>query len=116
MNEHIKPLASDVEHAIESSDVRRAWHQLAVDVEALMGKLGEVRDVEVTRLREKASASLKTAREAAERSSAQASALARRGAARADNYVREQPWTAVGAIAVAGLVLGALLGSRDRGT
>jgi ElaB/YqjD/DUF883 family membrane-anchored ribosome-binding protein len=111
MAEH---LADATHEAAERTDetIRRRASQLQKffdDVEDLLRQVGRVDDKEVTRLRSRVESSLNHVKAAA-RDGAQAAINSTREAAKAtDEYVHRKPWVAIGATAVAGLLLGALL-------
>ena len=84
------------------------------DVEDLVRRVTNMNDVDISRVRRRVESGLHTAKEATTRS-VRATADTTRNAARAtDEYVHSNPWTAIGAVAVAALAIGAILGNSRR--
>lgn len=95
--------------------VRRRASQLQKffdDIEELLHRVSDVEDSDISRLRSRVESSIENVKEAA-RDGFETAVESTRDAARAtDQYVRSNPWAAVGASAAVGLVLGALLCRR----
>jgi ElaB/YqjD/DUF883 family membrane-anchored ribosome-binding protein len=81
---------------------------LIEDVEELIRRVGDAAGPENLRARERVAEAVANTREAIEERSAQI----RQALAASDKYVRNQPWEAVGAAALLGLVLGFLVFRR----
>jgi ElaB/YqjD/DUF883 family membrane-anchored ribosome-binding protein len=86
--------------------------KLIADVEELINKLGDSRDPAVASLCTRVADAVDNARRALNDRAAQVQRGARAAFAASDSYVHEQPWEALGAAAVAGLVVGLLLFRR----
>ena len=85
------------------------------DAEDLLKATAEQAGEHIAGVRARAEASLRSAREKlADLMDCDAAQYARNAAGRADRYIHNSPWLAIGAGAAAGLVLGLLLGRRDR--
>ncbi len=82
------------------------------DVEDLLRRVTPLGDAELARMRTRVEGSLKTARKVADRQVKQAIDVSSRAAKATDEYVHESPWKAIGIVAVAAVVLGALLTNR----
>ena len=85
---------------------------LMADVQDLLGQVAHVADPEIARLRTKVEGGLATARKALTTGADQVQKAGRDAMADGDDYVRDQPWQAVGVAAVAGLLVGFLVGRR----
>lgn len=114
MSNMAENLADATHDAADRTDevIRRKASQLQKffdDVEDLLRQVSKMEDSEVSRLRGRVESSMNRVKDAA-RDGAQAAITSTREAARAtDEYVHRKPWVAIGASAVAGLMLGALL-------
>lgn len=91
---------------------RSEWNRLVADVEDLVKKVANVDDAEIAEIRSKVEHTLAEAR-----SSANAGIAAVRGRAEdateaTDEYVRENPWAAIGIAAAIGIVIGFVAGRR----
>jgi ElaB/YqjD/DUF883 family membrane-anchored ribosome-binding protein len=86
--------------------------KLIADVEELINQLGDSRDPAVASLCTRVAGAVDNARRALNDRAAQVQRRARAAFAAGDSYVHEQPWEALGAAAVAGLVVGLLLFRR----
>ena len=84
-----------------TDDLRAELKTLADTLEEVLNSSADKSKEEMGKLRSKAESALKESR-----------ARLRETAARADDYVRENPWTGVGIGAAVGLVLGVLLSRR----
>jgi ElaB/YqjD/DUF883 family membrane-anchored ribosome-binding protein len=85
---------------------------LIADVEDLLGKVANVADVDVAKLRQRLQEKLGTARDTLAAGSRHISEKARQAADATDGYVRESPWQAMGIAALAGALVGFLLARR----
>ena len=94
-----EPLANDLKSII-------------ADAEELLKATASTTGERILAARERAEASLKSARERLANMDDAALAQVKEVAKSADEYVREHPWGAVGIAAVAGLLLGVLISRR----
>ena len=92
--------------------VGREYHAFLDDVETLVSSAASMTTEELARAKAKLVDYVSTARASARRVGGVVIDKARHGAQVTDHYVREQPWQAVGITAVAGLLIGFLLGRR----
>jgi ElaB/YqjD/DUF883 family membrane-anchored ribosome-binding protein len=112
--ENLKKAGDGIAHAARegaargSSELRHFFD----DVEDLLGRISDVGNDDVQRLKTKVADSLDSARGTVSRGAARLRERAVDAAGTADDYAREQPWTVVGIAAVVGLALGAALASR----
>jgi ElaB/YqjD/DUF883 family membrane-anchored ribosome-binding protein len=81
------------------------------DAEDLLKATAGIAGEKVAAARERAEASVRSARERLSSAQEEVIAHTREAAAHADDYVRRNPWQAVGIAALAGLVVG-LIASR----
>lgn len=103
--------ATDAEQKVRESGGQDAPTLLA-DVQDLIGRVAHVADPEIARLRARIESSLATTRKALADGTDQVQRQAKAAIATGDRYVHEQPWQSVGIAAVAGLLVGFLIGSR----
>lgn len=82
------------------------------DVEELLRRVSDVSDLDIARIRQKVESSIERVRSATRDRLEYAVDSTRHAAHVTDDYVHENPWTAVGVSAAAGLVVGALLCRR----
>ena len=94
------------------SAVAREYHAFISDVEHLVSSATSMTGEDFARAKAKLSARISAARASVGRAGSSAADRARSGAKATDHYVRGQPWQAVGISAVAGLLIGFLLGRR----
>jgi len=87
-------------------------HDLMADVQDLLSQLAHVADPDIARLRARVTETLVTARQTVAGGAAQARRQARDTLRAGDNYVRTQPWQAVGIAAAAGILVGFIFGKR----
>ena len=108
---HTAPLSATGD-AAEHAGTRAEMRNLIADVQDLFSHLAHISDPDVIRLRQK----VETAIAAVKASVASGSASVRHRATDAmhtsDQYVRAQPWQAVGVAALAGIIVGALVARR----
>ena len=90
----------------------REYHAFLDDVETLVSSAASMTTEELARAKAKLVDYVSAARASARRAGGVVIERARHGAQVTDHYVREQPWQAVGITAVAGLLIGFLLGRR----
>ncbi len=82
------------------------------DVEELLRRVSDISDNDIARIRDKLESSIQRVRSATRDRLEYAADGTRRAARATDEYVHENPWTAVGVSAAAGLVAGAILCRR----
>lgn len=112
--ENIADMATQAGERSEEMLRRRAseLQRFFDDVEELLGRVSNVSDAEISRLRRKVESSIDRVKNVAVDGIESAVDGTRRAARATDEYVHENPWTAVGVSAAAGLLLGALLCRR----
>ncbi len=105
-------MTQDSDLAAAKAQVLEDFSKIVADTEALLRSLANVSGDKATAMREAIEANLAVAKgrlrdlqgEALDRAS---------GAARdADAYVHENPWTAIGLAAAAGIIVGLVIGNR----
>jgi ElaB/YqjD/DUF883 family membrane-anchored ribosome-binding protein len=87
-------------------------HKLIADVEDLVRRVGNAADPELARLRAKVESTVATTKKAISDGTDEVQRQAKEALEAGDRYVRDQPWDAIGIAAVAGLVIGFLVGRR----
>ncbi|EOY7477829.1 TPA: DUF883 domain-containing protein [Klebsiella pneumoniae] len=95
-----------------TDDLRAELKTLADTLEEVLNSSADKSKEEMGKLRSKAESALKESRARLGETSEAILRQTRETAARADDYVREKPWTGVGIGAAVGLVLGVLLSRR----
>jgi ElaB/YqjD/DUF883 family membrane-anchored ribosome-binding protein len=109
--------AADSAESVADATIRRKAGQLQKffdDVEELLHRASSMNDSEIGRIRSRVEASINSVKSAA-RDGVTAAVERTRGAALAtDEYVHTKPWVVIGAVGVAGLLLGALLRGSSR--
>jgi ElaB/YqjD/DUF883 family membrane-anchored ribosome-binding protein len=85
---------------------------LIADVEDLIDRVGDAADPEIRRLRSKVTAALATTKKSIAEGVEQVQGQAKQAIDASDQYVRNQPWEAIGIAALAGLAVGFLLARR----
>lgn len=95
-----------------TDDLRAELKTLADTLEEVLNSSADKSKEEMGKLRSKAESALKESRARLGETSEAILRQTREIAARADDYVRENPWTGVGIGAAVGLVLGVLLSRR----
>ena len=86
--------------------------KLCADVEELIARLGEPADARVAHLCARVAAAVANARQVLNSRAARVQRQAHDAFVASDSYVHGQPWRAIGAAGVAGLVLGLLVFRR----
>ena len=94
------------------SGVAREYHAFVSDVEDLVSSATSETREDFARAKARLSARISAARASIGKAGSVMADKARTGAKATDHYVRDQPWQAVGISAVAGLLIGFLLGRR----
>jgi ElaB/YqjD/DUF883 family membrane-anchored ribosome-binding protein len=92
-------------------DLKQVIHDAEELLRATAGQAGE----HISKARERAEASLRTAKEQLAMAGGTAADTARCAAGHTDAYVRTNPWIAVGVGALAGLLTGLVIGRRRGG-
>jgi len=95
-----------------SEHLRDELKSLADTLEEVLNSSSDKSKEELGKLRSKAERALKDSRYRLGETSDAIAKQTREAAARADEYVRDNPWTGVGIGAAVGLVLGVLLSRR----
>ena len=92
--------------------LRAELKSLADTLEEVLSTSGDKSKEELSKLRSKAESALKDSRYRLGETGDALAKQTREAAARADEYVRDNPWTGVGIGAAVGVVLGVLLTRR----
>jgi len=87
-------------------------NNLIADVEDLVGRVGNAADPEIARLRAKVEKAIAAARQSLADGADQVQQKTREALDAGNQYVREQPWQAIGIAAVVGLAMGFLVSRR----
>ncbi|TKU40065.1 YqjD family protein [Citrobacter sp. wls714] len=95
-----------------TDNLRAELKSLADTLEEVLGSSGDKSKEEMSKIRSKAEHALRESRHRLSETSDVIAKQTREAAAKADNYVRENPWTGVGIGAAVGVVLGVLLSRR----
>jgi ElaB/YqjD/DUF883 family membrane-anchored ribosome-binding protein len=95
-----------------ASDTTNEFHNFVADMEDLVGSATSVTGDELVRVKAKLSARVALAKRSIQDMSDVVVKTARKSAADTDTYVRANPWQAIGVGAVAGVLLGFVLGRR----
>lgn len=88
------------------------WKNLVADVEDLVKKVANVDDDEIAKIRSRIQDTLAKARSTAGERLSAARERAEEATDATDDYVRENPWAAVGIAAAIGIVIGFVAGRR----
>lgn len=88
------------------------FQDLMTDVQTLLSRVAHVADPEIARLRAKVEHSLAAARSTSVSRLAQVRRRAIDVVSAGDDYVRDRPWQSIGIAALAGIVVGVLVGRR----
>jgi len=88
------------------------WHNLVADVEDLVKKVANVDDAEIAEIRGKVEETLAKAKTTAGEGAAAVRERAGEVSDATDQYVRENPWAAIGIAAAIGIVVGFVAGRR----
>ncbi len=112
--DHLADLAHEASERTGEALHRRAseLQKFFDDVEELLRRVADVSDVDIARVRDKLESSIEQVRSATRDRLESAVDGTRRAARATDQYVHEQPWTAVGVSAAVGVLVGALLCRR----
>jgi ElaB/YqjD/DUF883 family membrane-anchored ribosome-binding protein len=109
--------ANGAEAVVDQADeaLRRKASQLQKffdDVEELLRRVSDLGDKDISRLRSRLESSIDHVKDAAREGARAAVDSTRRAADAADGYVHNNPWTAIGVTAAAGILVGALLSRK----
>ncbi len=104
----VGPIVADGMPAGASDEIRT----LIADVEELVARIGNLKDVDVSRVRSKVEQALTAAKQSLTNSTAQVRRQVRQAAQSADGYVRDNPWQSLGVAALVGAVMGFLAARR----
>ncbi len=108
-------LKNDVSDGV--SDIKAAASteikSLIADVEDLMARIGDLKDVDVVRVRGKVQRAVEATKQSLADSADTIRRQAQNVAGTADDYVRDSPWQAVGIAALVGAVVGILATRRS---
>jgi ElaB/YqjD/DUF883 family membrane-anchored ribosome-binding protein len=96
----------------DTGPIAQELREVVARAEELMQSISDAEEVAVVQLRERAATTMTNAREKLDQVSAQARESTESFLRTAEEYVQENPWTAVAGSAAAGLVVGALLARR----
>jgi ElaB/YqjD/DUF883 family membrane-anchored ribosome-binding protein len=91
---------------------RDEWHRLVADVEDLVKKVANVDDEEIARIRSKVENTLTEAKASASAGIAAVRGRAGDASEATDEYVRENPWAAIGIAAAVGIIIGFVASRR----
>ncbi|HCR4030780.1 DUF883 family protein [Morganella morganii] len=95
-----------------NEDLRAELKSLADTLESVLNTAESKSKEEVDSLKKKAQAALENSRSRLAEGKEQVVQQTKEIAGKADNYVRENPWTGIGIGAAVGMVLGVLLARR----
>lgn len=114
--ENLSQMASNAQSAAEEfvESKRPQLEKFFDDVEDLVRRVTHVSDADISRVRRRVESGLTTAKDATTRSVRATVDTTRQAARTTDDYVHSNPWTAIGAVAVAALAIGAILGNSRR--
>jgi ElaB/YqjD/DUF883 family membrane-anchored ribosome-binding protein len=87
--------------------------KLMEDVEDLVARVADLKDPEISKIRSKVQHTLASARNAVTESANKVRDQAEQVAGRTDDFVRENPWQALGIAALLGVAVGFLVARRD---
>jgi ElaB/YqjD/DUF883 family membrane-anchored ribosome-binding protein len=109
-----KNLKSDVHESGRKlkSAGKQELNNLLADVEELVSHVGGALDPEITRIRAKVESGLADARKSLSDGAEQVQRQAREAVNAGGRYVSDNPWTALGLAALAGLTVGFLVSRR----
>jgi len=112
--DHLSRIAENAEARAEEFTERKAsqLEKFFDDVEDLVRRVTHMNDTDITRIRRRIEGGVGSARDAANRGMRATVDGTRQAAKATDDYVHANPWTAIGAVAIAGLAIGALLKKR----
>jgi ElaB/YqjD/DUF883 family membrane-anchored ribosome-binding protein len=88
------------------------FKNLISDVEDLVSKVSDLKDPEITKLRNKVQNAIATARDTISSGADTVRRQASQAASSTDDFVRDSPWQAIGIAALVGVAVGFLAASR----
>jgi len=97
----------------QASTVSSEFQRFLTDIEELVGQATSMTGEDLVRVKNKLNERINLAKVSLNEISDTLVQKARNGAVATNNYVHEQPWTAVGAGAAIGLLVGLLVSRRD---
>ena len=103
-------MATSVDHG--TAQLLEDFDKVVRDSEALLRSLANVSGEKATALRESVEANLDTAKARLRELKGSVGQRAASAAHEADEYVHENPWTAIGVAAGVGVIVGLILGAR----
>lgn len=101
-----------VKNKAKTAAIQREFHNFLADVESLLQESANLTGVEFAEAKEKLQEKVAAAKKTMVGISSDLTRRSRKTAAKANREVHEEPWMAVGAGAVAGLMLGMLFTRR----
>lgn len=109
--DHLANSAHDAGVKAESAARRKGTqlHKFFDDVEELLRRVSSMEDAKITELRTRVESSIDNVKSTVTSTARTAIDTTKNAAAATDEYVHRKPWIVIGATAVAGLLLGALL-------
>ena len=105
-------MTQDVQLAAAKAQLLEDFSKIVADTEALLRSLGSMGGEKAVAMRATLEANLETTRARLRELQAGVVEKASVAAKDADAYVHENPWTAVGLAAAAGVILGLMIGRR----
>ncbi|MBA3582018.1 MAG: DUF883 domain-containing protein [Gammaproteobacteria bacterium] len=118
-NASISRQANNVKQSVSSlasssrSRISEEFHNFLADIEELITQTTSLSGEDLARAKEKLNERVEMARESLDDMGGVIAQRARQTAAATDNYVRDQPWTAIGIGAALGVILGVVLARRQ---
>lgn len=113
MHVHSNSSNSDASSHSISAGVSREFHDFLADIEDLIKQTTSLTGDDLARARVKLNARVAAAKDSVEAIGDDVAQRARKVANDTNAYVHEQPWKAIGASAVIGLLLGVVLARRN---
>jgi ElaB/YqjD/DUF883 family membrane-anchored ribosome-binding protein len=112
--EHFSDNAYDTGSRLEARGRRSGQlNKFFDDVEELLKRVSNMQDADISKIRNRVESSIEHVKSSVSNSAHTVIENTRKAAAATDEYVHRKPWIVIGATAVTGLLLGALLrGSR----
>jgi ElaB/YqjD/DUF883 family membrane-anchored ribosome-binding protein len=105
-------MAHDSELHTAKAQLLDDFDKVVRDTEALLRSLANVSGEKAVALRDQVEANLNTAKARLRDLHGEAMDRAKGAARDADEYVHDNPWTAIGVAAAAGVILGLVIGTR----
>ncbi len=109
--EHFADRAHEAGNKAEAAARRKGsqLHKFFDDVEELLRRVSSMEDAKITELRNRVESSIDSVKSTVTSTARTAIDTTKNAALATDEYVHRKPWIVIGATAVAGLLLGALL-------